>query len=160
AAGLLLVAAGDALLDHEAAFQPFLDRCREGDAAMVGLRRAAGDQRVGALGQRVRSEEFELAGLVAAGEEAQQVVTLDPDLRADAARAARRQGLGEVRKWLDGRGGGGVATTRKTSQVHSSNSSEAAQALAFRAASRKSSASERQTRSTREWQSIHNPMRA
>ena len=89
---------------------------------MVGLWRAAGDQRIGALGEGVCGEKLKLAGLVAAGEEAQQVVTLDPDFRADAARAARRQGLGEVRKWLDGRGGMSVAATRKTSQVHSFNS--------------------------------------
>ena len=124
AAGILPVAAGYALLDHEAALEPFLDRGREGDAAMIGLRRAAGDQRVGTLCQRIRSEELELAGLVAAGKEAQQIVTLDPDLRTDAARATRRQGLGKVRKQLNRRGGMSVAATRKTGQIHSINSSE------------------------------------
>ena len=119
AAGLLAVAAGHALLDHEAALEPFLDRGGERDAAMIGLRRAAGDQRIGALRQRVCRQELELARLVAAGEEAQQIVALDPDLRADAARAARRQCLGEVRQQLDRRGGMGVAATRKTGQIHS-----------------------------------------
>jgi hypothetical protein len=51
-----------------------------------------------------------------------------------------------VRKWLDGCGGVSVATTRKTSQIHPINSSEAVLALAFRGASRKLSASERPTR--------------
>ena len=124
AAGFLPVAVGHALLDHEAALQPFLDRGGERDAAMVGLRRAAGDQRVGALRQRVGRQELELAGLVAAGEQAQQVVALDPDLRADAARAARRQCLGEMRQQLDRRGSMGVAATRKTGQIHSINSSK------------------------------------
>ena len=91
---------------------------------MIGLRRAAGDQRIGTLCQRIRSQELELAGLVAAGKEAQQIVTLDPDLRTDAARATRRQGLGKVRKQLNRRGGMSVVATRKTGQIHSINSSE------------------------------------
>src|SRR5258708_25387670 len=91
---------------------------------MVGLRCATGDQRVGTLGQRIGRQELELAGLVAAGKEAQQIVALDPDLRTDAARAARRQGLGKVRKQLDRRGGMRVAAALKTGQMHSIDSSE------------------------------------
>src|SRR3979490_1397423 len=91
---------------------------------MIGLRRAAGDQRIGTLRQRIRSQELKLAGLVAAGKEAQQIVMLDPDLRTDAARATRRQCLGKVRKQLNRRGGMSVAATRKTRQIHSINSSE------------------------------------
>jgi hypothetical protein len=49
AVALRVVAAGDPLLDDEAALQPFLHRRGQGDAAMVRLRRAAGDERVGSL---------------------------------------------------------------------------------------------------------------
>src|SRR5258705_13053872 len=97
---------------------------------MIGLRRAAGDQRIGTLGQRIRRQELELAGLVAAGKEAQQIVTLDPDLRTGAARATRCQGLGKVRQQLDRRGGMSVAATRKTGQIHSTNSGKEPQVSA------------------------------
>src|SRR5260370_2598023 len=127
AASFLPVAAGYALLDHEAALEPFLDRGGEGDAAMIGLRRAAGDQRIGTLCQRIRRQELKFAGLVAAGKEAQQIVTLDPDLRTDAARATCRQCFGKVRKQLNRRGGMSVAATRKTGQIQSINSSESLQ---------------------------------
>src|SRR6185437_6494152 len=110
----LLVAAGDPLLDHEAALEALLDRGREGAAAVIGLRRAAGDQRIGAVLQGIGGEVLELAGLVAAGEQTQHVVALDPDLRTGAARAARGQRLAEMRQLLDRRGERGVATTRKT----------------------------------------------
>ena len=68
---------------------------------MVGLRRAAGDQRVAALRQRIGGEELELAGLVAAGKEAEQVVALDPDLGPTppgqlAARALVKCGSGSM----------------------------------------------------------------
>jgi hypothetical protein len=49
-----------------------------GEADMVALRRTAGDQHVGAGGQRVRAEVVELADLVAAAGERGQVVALDP----------------------------------------------------------------------------------
>ena len=80
AAGVRVVAARDPLLDHEAALEALLDRRGERDAAVVGLRGAAGHQGVGALGQRVGDEELELAGLVAAGREPELVISLDPHL--------------------------------------------------------------------------------
>ena len=46
--------------------------------AVVGLRRADGDQRAGAAAQRLGAQELQLAGLVAAGAEPGQVVALDP----------------------------------------------------------------------------------
>jgi len=74
------------------ALQAFARRRGQGDAAVVGLGRAAGDEGVGALGQGIGHQEFELACLVAAGEEPQHVVTLDPHLRALAARTGGGQG--------------------------------------------------------------------
>src|SRR5579883_3097803 len=118
AAGFLLVAVRYALLDHEAGLQPLLDRGGQRNSAMVGLRRTAGDQRIGALRQRIGRQELELARLVAAREQAEHVVALDPDGGADAARAGLRQSLGEVRQELDRGGERGVATTRKTGQIH------------------------------------------
>jgi hypothetical protein len=106
AAGVLVEAAGHALLDHEAAFQALLDRRGQRDAAMVGLRRAAGDHGVGALGQRVGHQEFELAGLVAAGEQAQHVVALDPDLGTLAA------GAGGGQRGEEKRGSGSSGVTK------------------------------------------------
>lgn len=44
--------AGGKPIDHETALQSFLHRRRERDAAMVGLRRPAGNERVAALGDR------------------------------------------------------------------------------------------------------------
>ena len=118
AVALRVVAAGHPLLDDEAALQPFLHRRREGDAAVVRLRRAAGDQRVGAFGERIGHQELELAGLVAAGEEAEQVVALDPDLGAAAAGALRRERGAEARQGLERRRPGGVAAAGEAGEVH------------------------------------------
>ena len=46
---------------------------------MVGLGRTGGDDRVGSLLQRIGDEEFQLAGLVAAGGQAGLIVTLDKE---------------------------------------------------------------------------------
>src|SRR5436305_1366741 len=51
-------------------------------AAAVGLERAAGDQRVGALGQRLADEELELPDLVARLEQSREIVALHPQLDA------------------------------------------------------------------------------
>ena len=66
------------------------------------LRRAAGHQRVGALRERVGDQELELAGLVAAGDEAEQVVALDPDL------GPRPPGIGREPALKRGSGSSGV----------------------------------------------------
>ena len=47
---------------------------------MVGLDRAADDEGVGPLFESIGNQELELAGLVAAGCEPQEVVTLDEDV--------------------------------------------------------------------------------
>jgi hypothetical protein len=60
------------------------------------------NRHAGDLRQRVRHEEFELAGLVAAGEQAEHVVALDPDVRALAARTALRQRAAEVGQEFEG----------------------------------------------------------
>jgi hypothetical protein len=114
AAGVLAEAAGHAFLDHEAALQPLLDGSRQRDAAVVGLRRAAGDQRVRTFRQRVGHQEFELAGLVAAGKQAEHVVALDPDLGALPTGAGGRQCGRKARQRLQWRDEGGVAAAGKT----------------------------------------------
>ena len=63
-------------------------------------------------------QELELAGLVAAGKEAEQVVALDPDLGAAAARALRRERGAEARQRLERRRPGGVAAAGEAGEVH------------------------------------------
>jgi hypothetical protein len=75
------------------------------------LRRARRDQRVGALRQRLGDEELELACLVAPGREAEQVVALDPHLRAT-------EGAGEVGQEFERGGAGCVAAARDAGEVH------------------------------------------
>ena len=106
AVGTLGKTAGHALLDHKAAAQAFLDRSGHGDAAMVGLRRAAGDQGVGALRQRLGNQELQLARLVATRRQAEQVVTLDSDVRST-------QRLREAGQKLERRRAGCVAAASK-----------------------------------------------
>ena len=120
AARVLAERAGHALLDDEAAPEPFLHRRCQRDAAMVALRRAAGDQRVGALRQRVGDEELELARLVAARKQAELIVALDPDVRPAAVRALAAS-AGEARQQLERRRGIRIAAPRKTGQIHSIN---------------------------------------
>ena len=79
-ARLGIVAARDALLQDQPAFQTFLDRSRQRQPAVVGLDRAARHERVGLLFEGIGDQELELAGLVAAGGETQEVVTLDEDV--------------------------------------------------------------------------------
>ena len=109
--GVRLVAARNALLDHETALQALLDRGGKRDAAMIGLRRAAGNQRIGAPGKRIAHQELQLARLVPARIKPQHIVALDPD-----PRAAKRPG--EVRQELQGRWPLGVAAAGKTAQIH------------------------------------------
>jgi hypothetical protein len=118
AAGILVEAAGHALLDHEAAFEPFLDGRGQRDAAMVGLGRATGDEGVRTLGQRVGHQELQLARLVAAGEQAQHVVALDPDLGALPIGASGGQRGGKARQRLQRRDKRRVAAAGKTREVH------------------------------------------
>ena len=113
AAGILLETMGNPLLDHEAAFQAFLDRCGQGDAAMVGLRCATGNECVGALRQCVGHQKLQLAGLVAAGEKSQHVVAFDPDVGTSSPRRQGCQCLREARQKFQRRGAGAVAATGK-----------------------------------------------
>jgi hypothetical protein len=66
AVGIFPKAAWYPFLDDETALQSFLDGCGQGDAAMIAMRSATGDQGVSALRECVRHEELQLAGLVAA----------------------------------------------------------------------------------------------
>ena len=114
AAGVFVVTAGHALFNDEAAAQAFFGRRRQCDATVVALRRATSHQRVGALGQRVSHEEFELAGFVAAWEQAQQVVALDPYLRAFTTGAGGGQFSAEARHGFQRCVVGGVAAAGET----------------------------------------------
>ncbi len=87
AARLGIVGSGDALLQHQPAPEALARRGGQGEAAVVGLRRAARHQRVRALRERVGDQEFQLSRLVAAGRQAERVVALDPQGRAPAARS-------------------------------------------------------------------------
>ena len=76
-------------------------RDRGDRAAAVGLERAAGDQRVGALGQRLADEELELPDLVARLDEPREIVALHPHLDAQLLGQAleleqRRRRVGEL----------------------------------------------------------------
>ena len=111
ARGVRLVAARYPLLDDKPALQAFLDCGRQRDAAVVGLRCPAGNQRIRTLGERIAHQELELAGLVSARIQAQHIVALDPDPRA--AKRSR-----EVRQKLKGRRPLGVAAAGETAQIH------------------------------------------
>jgi hypothetical protein len=78
-------AARDALLEDQAALHPLAHRRRRRQPAVVRLHRTHGDERVRALRERVGDQELELAGLVAAGGEPEQVVAFDPELGCVAA---------------------------------------------------------------------------
>src|SRR5699024_3828640 len=82
AAGVLLVTVRHPLLEHQPAVEALRNRRRQRQPAVVRLHRAYRDQRVGTLRERVGNEELQFAGLVAARREAEQVVTLEVDLRA------------------------------------------------------------------------------
>ena len=80
-------------------------------AGVVRLRRALGHHHLGAFLHRLRHQEFQLAGLVAAGREAGAVVTLDPEFRP--AQQRRKPWHGFQR-----RGQVGEAEARETGEVH------------------------------------------
>lgn len=87
-----------------------------GHAGVVGLDGALGDKEVGAGGEGVGEEVFELAGLVAAEGETGQVVAFEIDARAGVAEgsfqvAGPHEGRGEGHQGIAGDGGeahGGV----------------------------------------------------
>lgn len=66
--------------------QAQLGRQGGGLAHMVGLDRTGGDQRIGALGQGIGGEVFELAQFVAAHGQGRGVVALDVDITAQPGR--------------------------------------------------------------------------
>ena len=90
--GVGLVGVAGAVLQQDQAFEAGLRGGGSRLAGMVRLRRALGNDDVGALFQRVGDQEFQLAGLVAAGREPGAVVALDPQDRAPSA--ADRRGIG------------------------------------------------------------------
>ncbi|MBQ9857899.1 MAG: DegV family protein, partial [Oscillospiraceae bacterium] len=65
AVGVGMEGVGDALLEAELALEAFLDGGGQGEAAVVGLDGAAGDDGVGTFGNGIGHQEFQLAGLVA-----------------------------------------------------------------------------------------------
>ncbi len=71
-----------AVFQKDMAIHPQLGGTGRGLACVVRLRGPLGDHQIGALFQRFRHQEFELAGLVAAGGHAGAVIALDPDPRS------------------------------------------------------------------------------
>ena len=67
-------------MDSEAGARPG----RGGEARVVGPPTPAGDEGVGTLGEGGADEELEVPQLVPTERERQQVLALDPDLRAGA----------------------------------------------------------------------------
>src|SRR5262249_46815923 len=65
-------------------------------SAAVGLQRAARDERVGVLSERLTDEEFELADLVAGLQQSGEIVALDPELDAELCGQALQL---EQRRW-------------------------------------------------------------
>ena len=117
-AGTRPIGARNALLDHEMTAQAFLHGSRERDSAMVRLGRTTGDEGIGADGECVAHQEFELAGLVAAGRETQHVVTLDPDPRPTERLREAGQEFERCCVW-------GVAAAREAGKIHAQNSRSA-----------------------------------
>jgi len=89
-----------------------MDSPGKGQAAVVGLHGAAGDDRIAAFLQGIGDAEVQLTGLVAAGGTGEHVVTLDVDVDV------RTQSLGEVGAVLDGGGSGDIATTGELGKIH------------------------------------------
>ena len=90
-----------AVLEQDMAFHAQLGGEGGGLAAMVGLGRALGHDHVGALRLGLGHEEFQLAGLVAAGGKAGAIVALDPEFdpqffREAGHRLERRGQMSEV----------------------------------------------------------------
>jgi hypothetical protein len=115
AARVGVVAVRHALLEDQPAFQALLDRGGQRETAVVRLNRAARDQRIGALRQRVSDEEFQLSRLVAAAGEAKQVVALDVEV------GTAEQG-GQPFQFLQRRPALGIPPPGETCEVHASGS--------------------------------------
>ena len=101
----------DPLLEHRRAAQAELHRHRRGLPHVVGLHRPLRHQVVGALGQRIAGQEFELAHLVAAEPHPGQVVPLHPNLGA-------AQRLGQVGQQLERRRRLAELHARELGKVH------------------------------------------
>ena len=89
----------------EGAGQAETGSCRGGLAGVVGLGRAAGDQGVGPLGQRLGDEKLQFAGLVPARRQPGLVVPLDPQLGAAQMGGQTGQELQRGRQMSDGDSG-------------------------------------------------------
>ena len=112
ARGFGVVAVLHAFFKDEVAVEAFLDGPGEGQAAMVGLHGAAGDDGVRALIDRVGHAEVELTGLVASGGAGKQVIALDVDVDV------RAESFGEVGKRFQRRRFGHIAATGKLGEIH------------------------------------------
>ena len=89
-----------------------LAKRRQGEAGVVGLHGAAGDDGIGTLSQSVGNGEVQLTGLVAAGAAGKQVVTLHVDVHLAA------KSLGEIGKIFDGGGFLHITATRELCKIH------------------------------------------
>jgi hypothetical protein len=102
---VLAVPAARAILEDHVARQPEFRGDGHGLAHVIGLRRTLRDDRVGALPDRVRDQELELARLVAAAGEPCAVVTLDPQSRATEIGGQVVHGLEGCRQVGEGQAG-------------------------------------------------------
>ncbi len=84
----------------------------EGQAAMVGLHCAAGDDGICPLSKSIGDAEVEFTGFVAPGTSGKQIVTLDVNIHLAAQR------FGEVGQILDGRSFPYIAATGKFGEIH------------------------------------------
>ena len=92
---------------HQHAAQPVARGSGGSLTAVVGLRAAGGDHGIRALLERIRDQEFELAGFVAAGGQAGLVIAFDQQARAVRQRGAQ---VGQV---MDRRGQEGQRDARQ-----------------------------------------------
>ncbi len=103
--------AGHPALEQRLALQAMFAGRRGGLTDVIRLHGAVGDQRVGALPQRVADQKFELPGLVAAGRETGAVVALDEE-------AGTAQQPGQVGHRLERCRQMGEADAREAGEMH------------------------------------------
>ena len=101
----------DAVFEDGGAAQAELGGDGGGLADVVGLDGALGDEVVGAAGEGVAGEVFELADLVAAAAHAGEIVALDVD-------GGAAEDAGEVGKVLDGGGGLAEFDAGEAGEIH------------------------------------------
>ena len=122
AVGVFPEAVRHPLLDDEAAAEAFLDRGRQRDTAVVALRCAARDERVGDLRPGHPRPGTRACASCSPRKQPELVVPLDPDFGPVAAWALGGQRGTEARQQFKGRRSGRVPAAWKTGQIHARHS--------------------------------------